>query len=92
MAPWAGYQHDGPKSPCYDRKTKTSCTKRSTFCRQSCEEWKRYEEMKAEEYERRKVERMRNDEYYTYVKKNNIEKEKTVQRLRGKKVLRGVMR
>lgn len=92
MTPWAGYQHDGPKSPCYDRKTKTSCAKRSTFCRQSCEEWQKYEEIKAEEYKRRKAERMKNDEYYNYIKKQSIEKEKTAQRLRGKKFLRGVMR
>lgn len=88
MTPWREYCASGPESPCYDRKTKVSCANRSSVCRQSCEAWKEYERIKMEEYQARKEEHSKNDEYYRYIRRNNIKREKTEKRLKGKKVLR----
>lgn len=42
------------ENPCYDRKTKTDCTKRKSGCHATCKEWAIYQAAKNEEYRRRK--------------------------------------
>lgn len=37
-------------SPCFDRKTRTDCPKRTIYCKSTCPKWKTYEEQKRLEY------------------------------------------
>lgn len=44
-----------PRSPCFDRKTKTDCPKRSLTCRSECEEFQKYERDRMIFYQQRKL-------------------------------------
>lgn len=73
--------------PCYDRKTRTDCTRRAVGCRSSCPEWKKYETAKAGDDAKRDKERKERRalwEHYSAVRDHN-EKQRTKRQKEGRK-------
>lgn len=49
------------ENPCFDKKTKTSCSRRCAGCQVFCEDWAEYCRMREEVYKKRKERARVND-------------------------------
>lgn len=75
------------ESPCYDRKTKTDCPRRSAGCAVNCPDWEKYAKQRNEMYERnmttRDAQQMITDNRYDRM--NRVYRKTMSDRQNGKK-------